>query len=270
MKNKKIIAAIVLVVALVLGGVLLGLKMRKPAEKQVEEKPKKARITEPVNVIDVKDRPYIQISPLADGRYINLIIKSLKKPATSVEYELEYLSGSLVQLALDEITLDELPSKAEILFGTCSTGGKCSYHTDIKGGSILTSFKGGDEKYALKSQWKYFENTSGETDFSSKDAKFQISSKALAKQRYIVIFNSAGYPEELEYILVSDPYSLATSADLSGKADLSIRAQEEGELMIMGWDGKKWVEFETEIDSEDKKMAKAEVELMELYLVVKK
>jgi hypothetical protein len=65
---------------------------------------------------------------------------------------------------------------------------------------------------------------------------------------------------------VSDYYSLAVSSSLKGKGSLTIRAAEEGDLKIMGWNGTAWTSFETAVDG---KTATAEVELMELYVVVK-
>ena len=48
----------------------------------------KKKIAEPLNVIPVAERPYMQISPVADGRNIQIIVKEVKKPAESVDYEL--------------------------------------------------------------------------------------------------------------------------------------------------------------------------------------
>jgi len=64
---------------------------------------------------------------------------------------------------------------------------------------------------------------------------------------------------------VSNPYSLSASSTLTGTAELNIRAQEEGQLTIAGWDGEAWQTFET---TSDGKMASAEVALMPLYVVI--
>jgi hypothetical protein len=85
-------------------------------------------------------------------------------------------------------------------------------------------------------------------------------------QMLIMSFNTAGYPEGLKGDVLSDPYSLTASSELDGKATLTMRANEEGELKIAGWDGKTWQEFEGKVEG---KMIEAEVELMELYVVVK-
>ncbi|MCA9369473.1 hypothetical protein KC721_04185, partial [Candidatus Woesebacteria bacterium] len=118
--------------------------------------------------------------------------------------------------------------------------------------------------YDLKSDWKYIENN-GETAFASKDAFFQIDSEDLARNSLLIIYNSPGYPGELEGKLASEVYSLTSNTILSGEAELSIRAKHEGALTIMGWNGTEWTSFETAVDG---KTTSATVELMEAYVVV--
>lgn len=265
MKNKKalIIGAVVLLL-LVLGGWAISSRNTEPAQE--EETSKKTRITEPTNIIPVEERPYLKIVPFSDGKNLEIIVDSVKKSAAEAEYELEYQAGSLLQGAFGSINIATLPGKEKVLLGSCSAGGACTYHEDVKGGTLLTRFSGTDESYALKSDWRYFENATKETEFSSKDAKFQIVSDDLKTQQYLIVFNTAGYPEGLKKTVVSDPYSLTASSTLSGTAELTMRANEEGELSIMGWDGKTWNEFSGTVDG---KMIVADVDLMELYVVVK-
>ncbi len=259
---KKILPA-VLILAVIGGGVFAFSKLRSKSQDS-DKTSKKKRIEEPTNVIAVNERPYIQIVPHSDGHNLSLKVNEVKKEAVSVEYELEYQAGSLLQGAFGQLNIDSLPATKKVLLGSCSAGGACSYHEDVRGGTLLTRFNG-SESYALKSRWKYIDNVGGETAFSSQDAKFQIESKDLKKQRLLVIFNTAGYPEGLKQAPVSEIYSFTSSSSLTGEAELTIRAEEEGELVIMGYDGTDWQEFET---TSDGKMATATVELMELYTVV--
>ncbi len=268
MTKKKILIPIIIVLVLLLGGGVLAMKLSKPKVEPVVEKPKKNRITEPVNIIEVSQRPYVQIQPLADGHNINVIINDVKKDAVDLDYEMPYQTGSMQQGAFGNIMLATLPANEKILLGSCSAGGACTYHENVTGGKLLMRFNG-NETYAVESDWKYIINTQGESSFSSKDAKFQITSPDLAKQSYLVIYNTPGYPEGLKGELVSEVYSLTASGTLTGQAELKIRATQEGELSIMGYDGKAWKKFDTTLDPEDNKMAVAKVDLMELYVVVK-
>lgn len=233
-----------------------------------DEGPVKRRIVEPENVIPINERPVISITPEADGRHVIVAIESINKSAAEAEYILEYQTGTLVQAQQGLINIDSTPVSERILMGSCSAGGACTYHEDVQGGSLRTRFDGGGEAYALKSDWRYFDNTARETAFSSRDVLFQIESEDLATQRYLIIFNGSGYPEGLEEFgeIVSDPYHLNVSGNLSGEGTLTMRAQEEGELKIMGWDGSEWIELGGEVDG---RMVTAEAALLPIYVVVK-
>lgn len=267
-KNKKLISIIgvVAILILVIGGLYaLGKMSSKSKETPVEEtKKKRSRAQE--NIISVEERPYVVIKPQLNGRNVVLEVVSLKKEATSAEYELEYQAGSLLQGAFGSFELASLPATEDVLLGSCSAGGACTYHEDVRGGSLLLDFQGGDN-YVLKQDWKYIINSDRETAHSSRDAKFQIDGTNLGKQSYIIIYNTPGAPEGLEGSIASDPYSLQTSSALSGTAELTMRANQEGNLAIMGYDGEAWHEFETSVDG---KSATAEVDLMEAYVVVVK
>ncbi len=238
---------------------------QKPVEVAEETTAKKKTTIRNYNAIEVAERPYITINPV-DSRNLSIIIGEVKKEAEVVEYELEYQTGTLVQGAFGEIDLGTLPASEKILLGSCSAGGSCTYHENIKGGELRAFFEGSN-KYDLKSDWKYFENTNKETTFGSKDAFFKIKSEDLATNRLLVIYNSPGYPGELEGTLVSEIYTLTSSASLSGTAELTIRARSEGDLTIMGWDGTEWQSFETTVDG---KSATATVDVLEAYVVTSK
>lgn len=265
-KQQLTIAGSIIALLLIVGGGFAFIKMRSNNPAEEVQDTKKKKVSQPMNVIDVKDRPYVRILPQADGRNLDLVVHTVNKPAEAMEYELEYQAGSLLQGAFGELDLASLPSTKRILLGSCSAGGACTYHEDVKGGSLVSRFSG-PEDYALKQDWRYLDNKAKETAVSSKDAKFQLDAKNMAQQRFIVIFNSPGYPEGLTGTPVSDPYSLETSSTLSGEGELTMRATEEGELTIMGWDGSKWQEFDTTVEGKE---AKATVALLPLYLVVKK
>lgn len=253
------------VVGLLIVAVVGVLALRNGKSSTATDEPtKKQKIEAPVNVIPVSERPYVQIAPVADGRNIQLIVKALNKPATEVEYELEYQAGTLLQGIFGLIELGDVPAQVTELLGSCSAGGKCSYHEDVKGGTLLLSFAG-PETYAVKQDWKYIDNAAGDTQVSSKDAKFQLESEDIADQRYVVIYNTPGLPEPVEGTIASDPYSLAVSSTLSGTGTLTMRASQEGNLKIMGWDGEAWQDFGGTVEE---KMVSAEVDLMELYVVV--
>ncbi|KUK79362.1 MAG: hypothetical protein XD95_0447 [Microgenomates bacterium 39_7] len=273
-KKKKIIIlasflsllAIILIAVLVVSG-------RGKNEEEVVEEPTRRRISEPVNVIPVSERPYVSILPLPDNTHLTIKVSQLNKPATETDYILEYQSGTSLQGAEGLIDLTTLPATEEVFLGTCSAGGACTYDRDITGGNLLLRFTG-EESYAVKTNWRYIENTDRSTEVASWDAKFQLQSPTLAAVRYSLVFNSPGVPSGLEELLdiddelklIADHYVLSTSSPLQGTAEVTIRLLEESPTaQIVGYNGEKWTIFETETDGKE---ATAQVELMELYTVV--
>ena len=259
-----IIGVIVILLIAVIGGGAWYISHR--SQPNTTQTSKKKRITAPINELPLAERPVVLLETL-DSRNIQLSVQTLKKPAQSMEYELEYQAGSLLQGAFGSIELGSLPAQEKILLGSCSAGGACTYHQDVKGGSLVGKFASDDAPYVLKSDWKYIENTAKESAVSSKDAKFQFNSPALAKQAIILIFNGFGYPAGLEGTPISDPYMISTSSTVSGEGELTIRANEEGATAIMGWDGSTWKTFAP--SKVDGKSVTATVPFVQMYIVVK-
>ena len=263
---KKKLPLIIVALILLIGGGLFAFNKIKASKNNTntETTPKPKTKVEEVNVIPVEERPYLYLTPLTDGRNVQITLVTVKKTASEAEYELEYQAGTLLQGAFGALKLDSLPFAETILFGSCSAGGACTYHTDIKGGTLLTRFMG-EEKYVLKSDWRYFDNSDKTETIASKDAKFQLEAKNLAKQRFAIVFNTPGYPEGIEGQVVSDPYSIQTSSDLAGEGKLTLRANQEGNLQIAAWNGSEWQYHTGTVDG---KTITAEVDLAELYLAV--
>jgi hypothetical protein len=267
MKNKKNIPIIILIVVVLLSGIVFAVT-RNNATTNTEETDtkKKKTVLEPKNIIDVAMRPYVRLVPVSGGRNIDIEIVEVKKEATEVEYELEYQSGTLLQGFQEVISLDTLPARTQKLFGSKSAGGAVTYHEDIKGGSLQLRFIG-PENYVLKQDWKYYENSDDVTEFSSKDAKFQVESDDLASNRLLIIYNTPGVPSDLEGEIVSEAYSVTSESKIDGEGMISLRANEEGELRLMGYDGEEWTQIDSTVDG--KVVTAEEAPLMELYVVVK-
>ncbi len=267
-KNKYLPLVIVGVVLLIGFGVFAFTKMNGKSDAPVAEEPtKKKRITQELDTIPVEDRPYIRVLPQANGRNVEIHVINTQLAADTMEYELEYQAGTLLQGAFGSMEVTDLPAEKDILLGSCSAGGACTYHEDVRGGTLLVNFTGGDTDYAHKTEWKYIINSDNETAHSSKDAKFQIESDKLARVSYIIIYRSPGAPADLTGTINSNVYSMATSNNAEGEAELTMRLDNEIDSTIMGYDGSEWIEFETTVDG---KTATATVELMEAYVAISK
>ncbi len=247
-------------------------QFQQPAAKTITQ-PKKRKLSQPLNVIPLQKRPYLSISPEVDGHHLVIHIDHLVKGAASAEYELEYQTGSMLQGAFGEIQLAQLPARETVFLGSCSAGGACTYHENIKGGSLLTRFKG-EHNYALKSDFRFYETQKmTDTTFASRDAKFRLTSTDLIKNKYVIIFNGAGIPkaDKLKGEILSDPFIIAVSGHLKGDAsELSILTRQPGATAIAGWDGQNWRYFPVKTNVGSKTIDLKNLPLMKIYLAMKR
>lgn len=265
-KNKAVIAVVaifVVLIAIVLaGGWWLISSFNQPQETQTPAETRRRRSTLPINELEYSLRPVVTLEP--DGiRNILVTIQELKKTADSADYTLEYQTGELLQGATGKPVFDQLPTQDEVFLGSCSAGGACTFHEDIRGGTLEMEFLG-EDPYLLKADWRYIENPTQEV--ASQDAKFQLSAEQLSRQTRFLVFNGFGYPSGVEGEVISQPYNIAGTSELTGSAELSIRADQDGPTAILGWDGQAWQRFEGQTDG---KTITAQVELLPIYVAVK-
>jgi len=262
-----ILGGMIALLVLVVGGVSAYMLTRNKSADQTAQTPttKKKKVDQ-YNVIPVDERPFLSVRPTDGGRNIFLSIVTVKKPAESVEYELEYQAGELLQGAFGELTLGSLPAEKDILLGSCSAGGACTYHTDVLGGTVVTRFSGSNE-YALKNDWRYIENKTKEKAVGSKDAKFQAESAEIAKQRVLIITNSPGFPGTLPGAPISDIYVMSAPSKMTGNVSITIRGTEDASVAKLAvYDGTSWKTVEG--TAEDKSLT-ATAPFGEAYVLVK-
>ncbi len=257
-----------LLLVLLIGGTLLaGCRKKAPAEEPVAtQKPRK--VDKNVNQEPVENRPFVRLEPRSDGKAVDLTLVEIKKTAGDLEYEVEYSAGSLLQGAFGTVdSLAGLPIKKEILLGSCSSGGKCTYNKDVTGGTLTLRF--GNPDYTLKSEWSYKENALKEKIFSSRDGKFSLDiSKGKNTANFVTVHQVPGYPGTIEGKVIAGPYAIAPFASLSGTATISLRLPLDSTTgTLMGWDGKAWKEWKTTITDGS---ATAQGPVNEVFVVVAK
>ncbi len=230
-----------------------------------EPTPSPTPFNQPVNVIPVSERPYVSLSPNSSGRQLTLTLHNLPKSASELEYELEYQAGTLLQGAFGSLTLDNLPATSDVLLGSCSAGGACSYHEDVQGGSLTLKFKGSDP-YALKNEWRFQPASLAGGEFASRDSKFQLDAgRILNSSGFVIVMQTSGLPQEFNSQVLAGPYGIFTPSTLpTGEVDITMRLNEAiPEAKIYGYDGQTWQSFPTTVDD---KTATATVELLPVFI----
>lgn len=259
-----------LLATVVVGSLFFAGCRRQAPQGQVGPTPRVRKADVNVNQEPIANRPFIQLTPRADGHAITLNVVAVKKPSTDLEYEIEYNSGSLVQGAFGQISIDpnKLPATKEILLGSCSTGGKCAYNSDVTGGTLTLRF--GNPDFTLKNEWSFAEVPKAGGKFSSRDGRFSMdATKAKLKTGHVIVFHSPGYPGTLAGDVVSGPYTVGMNTTLSVGPTVSVRVSSDvSAAVLMGWDGKQWKELTDKITTD--KLLTYTGALQQTYVVVKK
>lgn len=243
--------------------VLTGCRKKQPEQPQAEA-PKK-KIQKPVNVLPYEQRPYVLVAPTI-SREVVVTVNTLPKPADSVEYLAEYQYGTTLGGNEQSIPLSTLPASKEFALYSRSAGGKTSYEEDVQGGTLTLTFISDDE-YVLKQDWNYIDNKIKTDTFSSRDNKFTLQAPELKNVRYGIVYNSPGLPAPITGKRVSEVYTFATTGGSAKTPVVTIQMANSAQGTILGWDGKTWKEFNTQIEGDK---ASATVQLMQAYVVVEK
>lgn len=246
MGKVKILAAIGIVAAIAVLLVVL-IKNKKP-EPAVKDRPK---VQEAVNTAPLAERVYATLGFAAEsrhpmGRELTLTVAEAKG-AGKIEYELEYQAGTLVQAGLGSITPaeEEAPYKRDILLGSCSAGGACSYSQDVLGGSLLLRFKDSGTGN-LKGEWNFYQ-PGNDGKFSSRDGKFQLETAKL-KNAFVVVSQTMGLPGKIDGEVLAGPYDVETTANSVGEIAATIHLSREGTARLWHWDGKTYREVPGKVD----------------------
>ncbi len=260
--------------SILIGGLLVGSLLFAGCGKSAPKgtatpTPRVRKVDVNVNQEPIANRPFVQLVPRDDGHAVILNLLAVKKVSSNFEYEIEYNSGSLVQGAFGEAAIDvaKLPLTREILLGSCSTGGKCTYNPDVTGGTLILRFLSPD--YTLKNEWSFAEAAKAGNSFTSRDAKFTLdTTKAKLKTGNVIVFQSPGYPKGLTGEVVAGPYTVGLNTTITASVTVSVRvASDVKAATLMGWDGKAWKELGSKIANQQLTYTGT---LLDAYVVVKK
>ena len=280
-KQKKLWVVIALV-AVVIIGVIVMVNRNKGGEETVasaEPVVQKKRISAPVNVLDLSLRPVVSLQPFtqAGGRFVSIVLSELREPATVGEYEIVYnvtgasavsATGAKVKVPdgegegtqgfMGELDLASLPTSTENRFGTCSAGGAC-VNNSVSGGSLTINFEG-TQKFAVASNWTYFEE--GTAENVTTDGVFSLVADELVTSKDYLIMETMGLPENLpgQATMVSDggkdggtkpvAYQINfTNAPAATEAVVTFTGEDSdgfayAENKVAVWNGTEWANFE--------------------------
>lgn len=191
----------------------------------------------------LEERPYVTLTPRADGKEFTLEIARIKN-AETIEYELVYLAKGLSRGVVGSINLKgEYEISRKLLLGTCSRN-VCQYDEGVEKGTLTLRFRGPEGTRKFVSDFHLQE---GDEELTSMDGKFRLEGK-FSSGAYYITMSTIGLPGEIGGKLVGEPYGVFSSgskAVKSGKIDLDLA---ESGAEIYFWDGKTWTMVSDSVD----------------------
>jgi len=200
--------------------------------------------TEVTAAVPLEGRPYVTLSPRADGKELNLSITGIVD-AKTLEYELTYLAGDPDnQLQRGVVGSVDLGGKTDyqkaILLGTCSKN-VCKYDEGVAEGTLtlaLRSGAGAVKKYGAAFHLQ--RGSEGKTGLTSGDGNFKLVSASLPAAYYLTL-STIGLAQTPAGKIIAGPYGVFSSAGTRAAGQVSLRlSQTSPRPSVSVWNNKKW------------------------------
>lgn len=234
MKKFALPLIIVAVILLFVAGFLL----LRPKSKTVTL-PESAGKKQIINALLIKDRPFLALVPHSTNRLLTLFFDKPGK-GQNISLDIEYLSGNSLKGGRTSVSdLSNMPYTTAFLLGSCSTGGKCSFDTDITTGTLKTKLELGDELHVLKSNFVFVGKDEAVT--SDQKLSFTPTSKNTSQ---LILSQTHGYLSELDHEVAAEPVALTSTSDTKIIGTLTLYAPDATSLVY--FDGSSYLPLKAE------------------------
>ncbi len=252
LKNKFTFGLLVTIILLVSGGFFAYQKFfikSSQVEQEVEE----------VDLPFDPEGPYALLLPRRDGKALLLSIKRTGS-YDQIRYELAYNSEGIDRGVSGEINTKEKKGEyeQEVLFGTCSTGGKCVYDKGVENGTLTLHIKKGKEAFRMVTQWHLQQPDIALGKLASGDSHFKYdidqNSAELPLIKYTIINDLSGAPKiPVDRQILGKVYTLngPVAKELPTgtiRIELSENPATGSKITRFNEKEDKWTEFETKIE----------------------
>lgn len=207
-----------------------------------------AKVRQLINELETSKRPFVGIFPHSSGRLLTLLIDNVQQGFKSASIDMEYLSGNALKGGRASIDLSKgFPRAQGFLLGSCSTGGKCSFDTNLINGTLKTRLEvESTTLHVLKSDYLFVNGT-----VTSADGRISYK-PTKPKQQNQIISDTQGLPKAIDGTLAYGPLliSAVTSDKVSG--ELSIKANDTKGVQI--YDGSTYQDLKATINPTEVKI----------------
>lgn len=172
--------------------------------------------------MDLKDRPFVSLTPTSDGHYLTLRIDEINVPRAEImEYELLYeVPGGVTQGVPGTVDISDLSSfEIELLLGSESSG-NYRYDEGVEEGTITVRFRNKDGKMLIKFS-SDFHMQSDDEELTSIDGMFSYRFDDLP-DGYYVTMPTIGFPGKGPGSVQEGPYGVFSSSSTFPQGEVTI------------------------------------------------
>lgn len=211
---------------------ITGLLLTACNTKATSKTPPTRQIHQLINALPVAKRPFLVVLPHSTAKLLTLYLDRVGDSYKQSTIDLEYLSGNALKGGRTTIDLPKaMPYSQAFLLGSCSSGGKCSFDTELISGNIKNKLDDGSETMnVLKSDFVFV----NKGEVISTDGRVTYTPTS-AKQKDQIMMDTQGLPKDVEGELAYNPIAISAvnGSKISGKLNLKIG----GVSKVMIYDG---------------------------------
>jgi|SRR3989344_7558332 len=275
-RNTYIIAAVSLIVIIFATYFLF---IFQKSEKEAKVTKAEDEITQ-VSELEVKARPFVTLTPTADGAEIVISIENMSN-FDRIEYELTYLAdnpqiaGQKLQRGATGTDVNPKDSKYKksILLGTASKGVK-TIDTGIESGQLVLHMIKGEKEYLSETEWNLAKIGIGTTTLKDSRGNFNLEIPSLGKEYWTILADTVGIPKndniDPNKVVLPTWGTFSIAPAFSQAADLTIIAEaKEPKLFAYNHNDNQVEEFDSEFDSSTNTLS-AKVKNLATFIVSSK
>ena len=202
-----------------------------------------------INDLDYSKRPFVAVFPHSSNKLLTLYVDNIAPEFKNLILDLEYLSGNALKGGRTSIGFPtSMPFTQAFLLGSCSSGGRCSFDTDLISGNLKNRLETDSQTdiHILKSDFVFV--TKGQAITSDSRVSYQPSDKVVNQ----IIQNTQGLPKAIDGQLAYPPIAITSVSNKKVTGQLSFRVS--GIKTVMIYDGNSFQSLKADISSDEVKV----------------
>jgi|SRR3989344_1278399 len=220
-----------------------------------------------LNQIDLAMRPYVNLTPTADGAEIIISIENMGS-YDRIEYELTYLADN--PTATDQkiqrgstgtdVNTKDQKYKKSILLGTASRGVR-SPDRGIEDGKLTMHLFKGETEFMSETGWDLSRVSRQNTKLGTADGNFKLDTGGLSKEYWVILAETIGLPPSASFdpkktqLPIIGVFSVAPEFTTNGTVNIKVTSAQKPQLYVFNHADTKWQKLDSDFNSAAKSVS---------------